>query len=98
MDGSIDFSVLANQSLILGILYLAVFCTMIGFLLQNIGQKYLNANTSAILLSLESVFGTLFSVWLLGEVLTGRMLTGCTLMFGAVILSEVKPGRKQKGT
>ena len=73
-----------------GILYLAVLATTGGFVLQNLGQKYLSANTASILLSLESVFGALFSVWLLHERMTGRMVLGCGLMFAAVLLAEVK--------
>ena len=61
-----------------------------GFVLQNLGQKYLSANTASIFLSLESVFGALFSVWLLHERMTGRMVLGCGLMFAAVLLAEVK--------
>lgn len=95
LDGRFDFSVLADQSLLGGIVYLALFSTMLGFLLQNVGQKYLSANTSSILLSLESVFGALFSVIFLKESLTGKMLIGCALMFAAVLLSELRPGRQR---
>ena len=38
----------------------------------------------------KSVFGALFSVWLLHERMTGRMVLGCGLMFAAVLLAEVK--------
>lgn len=91
LDGPMDVSVLRDMGLWAGIFYLAVFCSMIGFLLQNLGQKILNANTASVLLSLESVFGAIFSVWLLHEVMTTRMLAGCALMFGAVILSQAGP-------
>lgn len=99
-DGPLDVSILADRNLLLGIGYLAVFSTMVAFLLQNVGQKYLSANTSSILLSLESVFGALFSVIFLHEVLTVRMLVGCALMFFAVVLSELAPpevGKEMNG-
>ena len=51
-------------------LYLGLASSMLCFLLQTVGQKYLSASTSSILLSFESVFGLLFSVWLLHEKLT----------------------------
>lgn len=98
LDGRFDVTVLTDLKLTGGIVYLALFCTMAGFLLQNVGQKYLSANTSSILLSLESVFGTVFSVIFLKEVLTGRMLVGCMLMFLAVILSECRPKGSWKGS
>lgn len=97
LDGVFDYSCLAGPALIGSVVYLAIPCTVIGFLLQNIGQKYLSANTSSILLSMESVFGAVFSVIFLKEVLTGRMLTGCVFMFLAVILSEYKPKGGWKG-
>lgn len=87
--GSFEAGILMDRSIVLGLFYLAVFCTMFGFLVQTVGQKILSANTSAILLSLEAVFGTIFSVIFLGDQLTGKMLSGCVLMFGAVLLSEL---------
>ena len=83
---------LGDPSIAMGILYLAFFSSMLGFLLQTVGQKYLSANTSSILLSFESVFGLVFAVIFLDDPLTARLLFGCALMFGAVILSEYKHG------
>ena len=70
--------------------YLAVFCTAGALLLQNIGQKYTNPSAAAIILSLESVFGVLFSVLLGYETLTPKLLVGFVLIFAAVLLSETK--------
>lgn len=95
LDGRFDVSVLANAGLLGGLIYLSLFATMGGFLLQNVGQKYLSATTTSLLLSLESVFGAVFSVVFLKEVMTGRMIAGCGLLFLAVILSECWPGNKK---
>lgn len=73
-----------------GLLYLAVFATAIGLLLQNIGQKYTHPSAAAIILSLESVFGVFFSVICYGEKLTFRLLIGFIFIFIAVIISETK--------
>lgn len=73
------------------IVYLAVFCTFIAYVCQNIGMQYANPTKSAIILSMESLFGTLFSVWILHEILTGRMIVGCVLILIAVLFAEVKP-------
>lgn len=88
-----NFCALMDKDLIIGLLYLAIFSTMVGFLLQNVCQKYLSANTTALLLSMESVFGALFSVMLLNEVLAEKMLIGCILMFLAVVVSELQIGK-----
>lgn len=85
-----SFHLLANMDLIMGLLFLSIFCTTIAFVLQNVGQKYLSANTSSLLLSTESVFGTICSVIFLHEVLSGRMIMGCVFMFLALIISELR--------
>ena len=89
LEGPFDGGVIDNTMMI-GLLYLGIFSTMIGFLLQNVGQKYLTPNTSSILLSFESVFGLIFSVIFLGDPLTVRLMAGCVFMFAAVILSEYR--------
>ncbi len=85
------FPAAAFQSeVVTGMLYLGLFSTMLGFLLQNVGQKYTAPSTASLLISFESVFGVLFSVIFLQEQLTLRMLFGCGLMFFAVLLVETK--------
>lgn len=68
--------------------YLAVFATTAALLLQNVGQSVTPAAPAAILLSLESVFGVLFSVLLGAETVTLRLGLGFGLIFLAVIASE----------
>jgi drug/metabolite transporter (DMT)-like permease len=80
----------AKPDMIIGMLYLGIGSTMIAFLLQNVGQKYIEPSTAALLLSMESVFGVVFSVFLLGEILTTKMLIGCILILTAVIMAETK--------
>ena len=78
------------------IVYLAIFCTAVAYVCQNIGMQYANPTKSAIILSTESLFGTIFSVIILNELLTGRMLVGCVLIFFAILFAEVKPTFRQK--
>jgi len=73
-----------------GVIYLAVFCTAGALLLQNIGQKYTNPSPAAIILTLESVFGAIFSVSLGYEILTLKLFFGFLLIFLSVIISETK--------
>lgn len=79
-----------NTTVIAGILYLSIFATAVALLLQNIGQKYTNPAPAAVILSLESVFGVLFSVIFYGEEVNLRLLLGFLLIFLAVIISETK--------
>ncbi len=72
------------------LLYLAVFATAIAILCQNVGQKYTHPAPAAIIMSLESVFGVLFSVIFYHEIVTIKLFIGFSLIFLAVILSETK--------
>lgn len=72
------------------LLYLAIFCTTIALLLQNIGQKYTDESSAAIILGFESVFGLLIPVLLGIEKLTTFSIVGFVLLFIAIMISETK--------
>lgn len=72
------------------VLYLALFSTALCLSLQSIGLKYTNPTVGTILLSLESVFGVLFSVLLYGETITLRMAVGFAVVFAAVLLAQLR--------
>jgi drug/metabolite transporter (DMT)-like permease len=71
--------------------YLIVPATIIALLFQSVGIKHVHPSTASILLSLESVFGVLFSVLFAGEQLTVKLTAGFALIFCAVLVSETKP-------
>ncbi len=75
---------------ILKIGYLAVFCTLFAQFAQMVGQKFTTPNQSAIILSLEAVFGVLFSVMFANEKLTAMIIIGFVTIFVAILSSEVK--------
>jgi drug/metabolite transporter (DMT)-like permease len=79
-----------NTEAVIGLVYLAVFATAIALLLQNVGQKYTHPAPAAIIMSLESVFGALFSVMFYHEVISTRLFIGFCFIFVAVIISETK--------
>lgn len=80
-----------------GVIYLAVFSTAIGLFLQVLGQKSTTETRAAIIMSTESVFGTIFAIILLNQALTIKVKIGCIIIFIAIIISEVKPfAKKQK--
>lgn len=94
-EGSCDLSVFTQPGVPGAVLYLGLASSMLCFLLQTVGQKYLDAATASILLSFESVFGLVFSVLFLKEPVTRKMLAGCALMFFAAILAEYSPGKER---
>ena len=85
-----DYTLHFNSQMVLGVLYLSVFCTTIALLLQNVGQKYVQASSASILMSTESIFGALLSVFLYGETITLKMGVGFMLIFISVLISEAK--------
>jgi drug/metabolite transporter (DMT)-like permease len=62
-----------------------------GYTLQVVVQRKAHPSHAAILLSLESPFAALGGWLLLGEILSGRALTGCGLMLAGMLLSQLWP-------
>jgi len=85
--GQLDFAV--SERSMWSVIYLGVVSTAITYLLQTTCQRYVDETKAAVILSLESVFGTLFSVWFLGEHVNMRMLVGCVIILSAVIISNL---------
>ena len=75
---------------VLSLMYLGVLSTGIAFLLQNVSQTLTTSTRTAIILSSESVFGSLASVLFLGEALTFRTILGCFMIIAAVLIVETK--------
>lgn len=76
---------------ILCTLYLGIMSSGVATLFQIVGQKLAKSQSSAaIILSLESVFGVLFSVLFGYEKPTIIMMIGFMLIFTAVVISETK--------
>ncbi len=73
-----------------GLAYLSIMCTIVTFLCQSYGQKYTPASETAVLLSLESLFGAISSALLYKERMTTQLITGFILIFSAIIISETK--------
>ncbi|HRL19844.1 MAG TPA: DMT family transporter, partial [Fusicatenibacter saccharivorans] len=73
------------------ILYAGFLSSGVGYTLQIIGQKGLNPTMASLLMSLESVFSVLAGWIFLHQALSGRELSGCILMFAAIVLVQL-PG------
>ena len=71
------------------ILYAGVLSCGVAYTLQIIGQKNMKPAVASLILSLESVISVLAGWVILHEVLTGRQLLGCGLVFSAVILAQM---------
>lgn len=71
--------------------YLVVFASCMALVFQNVGLAHVDPAPASLLLSLESVFGVVFSVLLYGEVLTFKLICGFALIFCAILISELLP-------
>ncbi len=73
--------------------YIVILGSCFASTAQNVAQKHLPPAEIGLLCSLESVFGTLFSVVFYNEALTAKMLAGFALILTAIVVSEL-PARK----
>ena len=71
------------------ILYAGIFSSGIAYTLQIIGQQGVNPTVASLLMSLESVFSVLAGWVLLNETMGLRQLSGCAIIFIAVILAQL---------
>lgn len=76
--------------------YLIVFASCIALLLQNIAVAHVDPAPASLFLATESVFGVVFSVLFLGEMLTGPLFIGFGLIFAGIIVSEYLPLRAER--
>ena len=78
--------------------YLVIMCTAVAVTFQSIGTSRVSSSSASLILSLESVFGVLFSVIFYGEKATVKILIGFALVIEAILISETDLGRKSGHT
>ena len=80
--------------------YLALVATALVFLLWTWGQARSSATHAAIIFSLEPVFATAFAVAARGpsEWLGRRGFVGAALVLAGILISELRFGRRRRGT
>ena len=81
----------------LSVAYLCIMCTAVSFGLQAFGQKYSPPSQTAVIMTLESVFGAAISVLFFNEQLTVKLFFGFLIMFIAVLISETKLSFLRRG-
>ncbi len=78
------------------LVFLIIFASVICFGIQNIALAYVPPAQASLFLSLESVFGVVFSVLIYGEQMTFRLVFGFVLIFVAILISELFPLKKKR--
>lgn len=79
---------------IVPIAYAGILSMGVAYSLQIIGQKEVEPTAASLLMSLESVFAALSGWLILKESMTVWELTGCALVFAAVIISQLPVKKK----
>lgn len=73
--------------------YAGILSMGVAYSLQIIGQRHVAPTPASLIMSMESVFATLFGWLLLNEKMSAVELSGCALVFAAVVLSQL-PSKK----
>ncbi len=81
----------------LPLLYTGILSCGIAYTFQIMGQRKVNPVIASLIMSLESVFSALGGWIILGESLTYQELSGCILLFIAIILAQLPIKRKDYG-
>ena len=79
-----------NLEQFMSIAYLTLMCTLFAQFAMIFGQQFTTANQASLILSLESVFGALFSVIFGNEKLGIGLIIGFIVIFFAMIVNEFK--------
>ena len=83
------------------VLFLAIFCTGVAFVVQPVAQQYTTAAHTGVIFALEPVFAAVVAVIFAHEILTLKSYFGAFLMVLSVIVMEIDFGsliKKIKGT
>ncbi|MDD7347269.1 MAG: DMT family transporter [Clostridiales bacterium] len=83
-----DFSVISTATS--EILYLVIVATVIAFVVQNIAQRHISSITTSLILTLESVFGSVFAIFYLDEKVSVNMVIGCAIILIGIVMHETK--------
>lgn len=86
-NSAIDFEII--QAVFLPTLYLATFSSCICYYLQTTAQQITTPSKASLFLSMEGLFGSIFSVMLGIDILTPNLVLGGFIITSSVILSEI---------
>lgn len=80
----------------IGFLFLLTFNSMVGFVLQNVAQRYARPTNAALLISTESIFGAIAAYFLDGEEFNIQKTIGVCVIFASIVFYQLDFGSKKK--
>ncbi len=81
---------------IIPLIYAGVFSSGVAYTLQIVGQPGVNPTIASLILSLESCIAVIAGWLILGEGMNTREVTGCIIMFAAIIITQLPQKAKKK--
>ena len=91
-----SFDMEAISTALVPLLYGGLASVGIAYTLQIIAQKNTDPTLAAMVFSLESVFSAIGGALILNEKMSTRGYIGCVLIFGGIIISQLKPYKKKE--
>ena len=91
-----SFTVVFNLDAWIPILYAGVLSSGVAYTLQIVGQKDLNPTVASIIMSLEACVSVIAAWIILGDSMNQRQITGCVIMFAAIILAQIPMPKKKE--
>jgi len=89
LAGGRDITGLSGFQGIGSILFLSVFSTFLCYFLQTYAQRFVSSSKAGIIMGMEALFGTLFSVIIGYDRMNVRMILGGLMMLVSIILPEI---------
>ena len=77
-------------------LILVLLCSCFGFAFQPVGQKYVPAETAAVFTVVNPLTASIMGIAIAGEAVTAPKLVGYVLIFAALLLYNMREGKKPK--
>ena len=71
------------------ILYAGVLSSGVGYTLQVVAQRNIEPTVASLIMSLESVFSLAAGAFILQQLLSGKEMVGCVLVFAAIVLAQL---------
>ena len=75
-------------------LILVLLCSCFGFAFQPVGQKYVPAETAAVFTVVNPLTASIMGIAIAGEAVTAPKLVGYVLIFAALLLYNMREGKK----
>lgn len=83
------FHLPSSSGLWLIVLFLSLLCTAFGYVVQTIAQQESSSEVTGLIISLEPLFSAITAYFVLGEIMSGRALSGGAILLTSVVLVQI---------